>query len=508
MLLFAAVAFLIIGCGRGGGGAPSSKTPEDTLVIALEAEPPELDPAYSSAYVDRQVMASLYDKLVDIDENGKIVPMLARSWDVSDDGKTYTFKLRDGVKFHDGTEFNAGAVKANFERYMTKESTRSTEVRAIKSVEVMDPLTVRVNLSEPFSPFLSVLADRAGIMVSPKAVEEQGGRISQNPVGTGPFKFVERRRGQAITLKRNEDYWQEGKPEVQKIEYRGIADENVQYQNLRSGELDIIDSIPFVEFKNLRESGDYKVNIQQGLGYQGFFLNTRQPPFNNKKLRQAVYNLVDREAIVKAALRGVGGDPGNSPFSKASFAYSKESDSYDAPNVQEAKKLLREAGKPDGFSFTWKTGPSPMSQQIGRVIQNNMEAAGIKVKLEQIEFGTLLEQATNGDFQALQLGWSGRIDPDQNIYDFMVTGGNNNDAGYSNPEVDRLLNEARRISDEAKRKELYTRAMEIIHEDVPYVYLYHNNSTTDFAFQKNVTGFTPYPDGILRTVKLNKQSGE
>src|SRR5918995_1310710 len=503
LALFALAALVVVGCG--GGGAPQSNTPPGTLYVALEAEPPELDPNLSSAYVDRQVMASLYDKLVDIDKEGEIVPMLAESYEVSDDELIYTFRLRKGVKFHDGTEFNAEAVKFNLERYQEKDSVRSTEVEPVESVEIVDEYTVRVTLSEPFAPFLAVLADRAGIMASPKAVEESGGRISDKPVGTGPFEFVERVRGDHITVEKNQDYWRDSIPKMDKIVYRGIDDENVQYQNLQSGELDLIDSIPLVEFKDLQESGDYEVSVEPGLGYQGIWLNVTQPPFDNKQLRQAVYRLVDREAIVKAVLRDVGGTPGNSPFGERSWAYSDESDAYPERSVEEAKALLEEGGEPNGFSFTLKTDPSPLNQQIGQVIQNNLKPAGIDVKLEQLEFGTLLEDSTSGDFQALFLGWSGRIDPDLNIYDFMVTNGDFNDSGYSNTEVDDLLNEARTTSDEGRRKELYTQTMEILHEDVPYVYLYHNNQTTDFAMQPSVQGFEPYPDGILRLAGVSKQ---
>ena len=495
----------VAGCG--GGSGAQSNTPPGTLYVALESEPPELDPNLSSAYVDRQVMASLYDKLVDINEDSKIVPMLAKSYDVSGDDKVYTFHLREGVKFHDGTPFNAEAVKFNLDRYHQEDSVRSTEVEPIESVEVVDPMTVRVNLSEPFAPFLAVLTDRAGIVASPKAIKESGGRISNKPVGTGPFKFVERVRGDHITVEKNPNYWKEGLPKIDKIIYKGIEDENVQYQNLQSGELDIIDSIPFVEFKDLQNSGDYRVSLVPGLGYQGIWLNVTQPPFDNKQLRQAVYRLVDREAIVKAVLRGVGGEAGNSPFGERSWAYSEQSDAYPPRSVEAAKQLLKEAGEPNGFSFTFKIDPSPTSQQLGQVIQNNLKPAGIDVKLAKEEFGTLLDDSTNRNYQALFLGWSGRIDPDLNIYDFMVTNGDFNDSGYSNPEVDRLLGEARRISDKGRRKELYDQAMKIIHEDVPYVYLYHNNSTTDFAMQPSVKGFEPYPDGILRLAGVSKQQG-
>lgn len=501
---FFAALLLVAGCGGSDGSGSVSSTPDDTLVVALEDEPPELDPAFSSAFVDRQVMASIYDKLVDIDQEGEIVPMLAENYEVSEDGTVYTFELRDGVVFHDGAEFDAEAVKTNLERYQTDESTRSTEVQSIESVEVVDPLTVEVTLSEPFAPFLTVLADRAGIMASPRSIEESDGRVSQNPVGTGPYKFVERLRGQSITVERNEEYWGE-EPQIQTIEYRGINDSNVQFQNLQSGELDVIDQIPYVEVQSLEDGGEYTVSNEPGLGYQGIFLNTRQEPFDNMQLRQAVYTLVNREAIVDAVLRGEGGVAGNSPFGPNSLAYG-ETDEFERGTVEEAEALLEEAGEPDGFTFTLKIDPSPTSQQLGQVIQQNLESAGITVELERVEFGTLLEQGTSGDFQALFLGWSGRVDPDQNIYDFMVSGGDDNDSGYSNEEVDSLLNEARRISDEGERKALYDQAMEIIHEEAPYVYLFHQNN--DFALQSNVEGFEPYPDGILRPIPLSKQAEE
>ena len=501
------IAALVVAMGCGGGGTPQSNTPPGTLYVALEDEPPELDPNLSSAYVDRQVMASLYDKLVDINQEGEIVPMLAKSYEVSDDDLVYTFHLREGIKFHDGTEFNAEAVKYSLDRYQKEDSLRSTEVEPIKSVEAVDEYTVRVTLSEPFAPFLTVLTDRAGIIASPKAIEENNGRISKDPVGTGPFKFVERVRGDHITVKKNPDYWREGLPKLDKIIYKGITDENVQYQNLQSGELDLIDSIPLVEVSDLQKSGDYEVSIEPGLGYNGIWLNVTRPPFDNEKLRQAVYQLVDRQAVAKAALRNAGGTPANSPFSKQTWAYGK-SDEYPPPSVEEAKQLLKEAGKPNGFSFTFKVDPSPLSQQIGQIIQSNLKPAGIKVRLEQVEFGTLLEQNTSGDFEAMFLGWSGRIDPDLNIYNFVVTDGDFNASGYSNPEVDKLLNEARTTSDRDRRKQLYDQVMEILHEEVPYVYLFHSNLTTDFAMQPTVQGFEPYPDGILRLAGVSKQQGE
>ncbi len=500
VLLLVFLLVFVAGCGSGGGGAASS-TPANSLVVAIQAEPPTFDPGASSALVDRQVMASLYDKLVDLDPEGEIVPMLAEGWEISDDRTAYTFKLKEGVKFHDGTPFDAEAVKFNLDRYRQDDSTRSTELAAVEAVEAVDPNTVEVTLKEPFSPFLSVLADRSGMMVSPAAVQKSGEDYANKPVGTGPFKFVERVRGDHITVEKNPDYWQKGLPKLDEVIYRGIEDENVQLQNLRSGQLDMIDLMPFNEVQGLQDGGDFNVVNEPGLGYQGFYLNVTQPPFDNPDLRRAVYTMVDREAVVSAVLRDVGGTPANSPFAPASFAYGV-SDESEGPDVEAAKALLEKAGMPDGFSFTMKFGNLPVNQQLGRVLQKTLEPAGIKVNLEQLEFGALLEDSQGGNFEALQLGWSGRIDPDQNIYDFVVTGADNNDSGYSNERVDELLNGARLESDTGRRKEMYDEAMTILHDEVPYVYLYHDDNL--FGVQKAVQGFEYVPDGIIRTADLSK----
>jgi peptide/nickel transport system substrate-binding protein len=488
---------ITVGCGGAG-----SNTPPETLNVALMADPPSLDPSLSSGQVDRQVMASLYDKLVDIDQNGEIVLMLAESYEVSDDETEYTFMLREDVTFHDGEPFDAEAVKFNLDRYREDESARNTEVSSIEDVEAVDPSTVRVTLSEPFSPFLSVLTDRAGMMVSPAAVEEAGSDVSTNPVGTGPFRFVERVRGDNVTVERNPDYWQEGLPLLETVIYRGVPDENVQLQNLRSGELDVIDEVPSVEMNGLKDDAEFPLSDRPSLGYQGIHLNTTRPPFDEELLRRAVYTLTDRDAVAAAALQGAGGVPGNSPFGPQSLAYGA-SDEYEGPNVEEATALLEEAGRPDGFTFTLKIGTQPEQQLIGQVVQNIMRQAGIDVRLQRVEFGELLDQAGNKDFEALYLGWSGRVDPDQNIYDNLVSGSDRNYPGYSNEEVDRLLDEARTEGDSGRRKEIYDQVMEILHEEVPYVYLFHQ--IDDYAFQPSVEGFTAYPDGILRVAELSKR---
>lgn len=488
------------------GAATASATAADTpqgnaeISISLNADPPKLDPAVSTALVDRQVLNSLMDKLVDLDAEGNIVPMLATEWQVSDDNLTYTFMLREGVKFHDGTDFNADAVKFNLERGMTETSPRRNELSAVQSIEVVDPKTVKLTLKEAFAPFLSILTDRAGMMASPKAVQELGDDFMTKPVGTGPFKFQDRVKDTSITLVRNEDYWQEGLPKASKIVYKIFTDAPTALVNLRSGQLDFTDSLPAKEVPGLQQDANFKVVNEPGLGYQGFYLNTTKPPFDKKEVRKAVDMLINRDALVKVVF-GETATPAHSPFTETSLAFG-ESNKYEQPNVEAAKQLLSQAGVSNP-SFTFKTGTSPTNAQIAQLVQNFLQPAGFNMQIEKVEFGTLLDQLEQGNFEAGAVGWSGRPDPDQNIYDVFATGAPRNDSRYSNPRVDELLNQARRENDESKRKAAYDEVMQLVHEEVPYVFVYQPNNV--FGMRANVTGFTYVPDGIIRTVQLNKQ---
>ncbi|WP_039944227.1 ABC transporter substrate-binding protein [Thermicanus aegyptius] len=496
---------LLTGCSSGEKTATNEGVSQEktggTLNISLDSDPPKLDPSLSTALVDRMVFQSIFDKMVDIDENGEIIPMLAKEWKISEDLRTYTFVLQQGVKFHDGTDFNAEAVKFNFERNMDQGSPRKNELKEVSKVSVVDPYTVQVELKRPFAPFLSILADRAGMMVSPAAVKKYGDDFSNHPVGTGPFVFKERVKGSFITLEKNTNYWKKGMPKLNQIVYKIITDANVALMNLKSGQVDMTNRFPFKEIEKSKNDPNFTVISEPGQGYQGIHLNVSKPPFDRKELRQAVDLLIDRDAIVNVLLSGAG-TPAHSPFSPTSFAYG-ESDRYEKPDLQKARDLLKKAGKPNGFSFTLKIGTSPLNQQVGQMIQTMLKPAGIQVNLEKVEFGTLLDQTQKGNYEAAAIGWSGRPDPDQNIYDFYVTGGPQNYSFYSNAEVDRLLDEARAELDEAKRKTIYDQAMKIINEEVPYIYLYHDHNV--FGISKSVDGFQYVPDGLIRTVGISKR---
>jgi peptide/nickel transport system substrate-binding protein len=481
-------------------GASGGQSSNSEIVISLNADPPKLDPAQSSAFVDRQVLNNICDKLADLDSEGKIVPMLATEWKISDDKLIYTFTLREGVKFHDGTDFNADAVKANFERGMTEKSPRRNELASVKSIDVVDPKTIKVTLKEPFAPFLSVLTDRAGMIVSPKAAKEMGDDFITKPVCSGPFKFQDRVKGDHITLVKNENYWQPGLPKADKLTYKIFTDPNVELVNLQSGQVDFIDAVPAKQVPNVQQDSNFVLINKPGFGYQGIYLNTKKPPLDNKNVRKAIDLLIDRDALVKVVFSGTA-TPGHSPFAPSSFA-SGDSDKYDKPNLDQAKKLLADAGVAN-VSFTLKTGTAPVQVQVAELIQNFLKPAGIDMQIEKLEFGTQLDQTDKGDFQASALGWSGRPDADQNIYDFTITGGANNDAQLSNPTVDEQLKIARAESDQAKRKAAYDQVMQILHDEVPYVYLYHSNNV--FAMRANVSGFTYVPDGIIRAANMSKK---
>jgi peptide/nickel transport system substrate-binding protein len=466
-----------------------------SVVVGLDADPPNLDPVFSSALVDRQVLNQVYDKLVDLDENLKIVPMLATSWVVGDNGLTYTFRLRQGVKFHDGTEFDAAAVKFNLDRALTVEgSRRKGELALVKEVQVVDKYTVKVVLRDTFAPFLYVLTDRAGMMVSPVAVQRYGQDFANNPVGTGPFRFVERRRQDRIVLARNGQYWRKGFPKIDELVYRPYPDDDVRLANLVSGAATVITPLAPKDLDRVRSSPELALYAFPSLGFQGIWLNVTRPPFNNKALRQALAATIDRETIDRVVFLGTA-TPANGPFPPGSPGYDPK---IPVPkrDIGLARKKLQEAGFPNGFSFTLLTAPGPVLTQLAQVYQAMAAEAGIRIQIQQVEFGTLLDRTDRKDYEAALLGWSGRPDPDGNIYDFMRCGGPLNNAGYCNPKVDALLNRARATRVLEVRRSLYSEALKIILEDVPYIYVYHPQVL--IGTSKRLANLPLIPDGILR----------
>ncbi|MEW6420667.1 MAG: ABC transporter substrate-binding protein [Deinococcota bacterium] len=462
----------------------------ETVTVGLDADPPRLDPALSSAFVDRQVLNQIFDKLVDLDQNLKIVPALAKSWKISNGGLTYTFTLRPGVKFHDGTPLDASAVKYSLERNLNLEgSARKNELSSVKDIKVLGPLTVQLNLKQPYGPLLAVLADRAGMIVSPKAAEREGKDFQNNPVGSGPFEFVSRKRQDNITLQANKAYW-DGVPKIDKLVYRPFPEGDVRLANLLSGAVQVITPIDPKDISKLDQNPKFDVLNYPGLGFQGIWFNVTRPPFNDKANRQAVAATIDRDAVAKVVFYNTV-KPAAGPFPPGTPAYSPTIKAPE-PNLALARQKL--GGKP--LTFTILTTPGTVTTQLAQLYQAMFAQAGISAKIQQVEFGTLLDRADKHDFDALILGWSGRPDPDGNIYDFFVTGGANNQAGYSNKTVDQLLNKARAQSAMPARVATYNVALGQILSDVPYVWVYHPNNLVGMV--RGLSGIKAIPDGIIR----------
>jgi peptide/nickel transport system substrate-binding protein len=477
-----------------------------TLRIGLAEDPDALDPTLARTFVGRIVFAGLCDKLFDIDEKLAIVPQLATGYEWSADSKALTIKLRDGVTFHDGEKFDAEAVKFNIERHKTmKGSNRSGELRPVSSVDVVDPHTVRLNLAAPFSPLLAALADRAGMMVSPKAAQAEGANFAAKPVCSGPFRFVERVAQDRIVLERYPQYWNKDAVHFDKIVYTPVPDATVRLANLRSGQFDFIERVAPSDMEGLKKDAKLKVARITEIGYQGITINVgkseraqQNPLGKDARVREAFELALDRQGIVQVVMDNeatVGNQwvAPNNPYYAKNVPVPKR-------DVARAKVLLKEAGVTNP-SFTLVTPTTSDAQRIALVVQAMAREAGFDVKIQSTEFATSLNMADKGDFEAYVLAWSGRADPDGNLYSFDACKQPLNYAGYCVPEIDELLNKSRTARDPAERKKAYEQiAARAVGKDRPIVYLYHRNWL--WAYTAKLSGVRGVPDGLLRVTGL------
>ena len=398
------------------------------LRIALQSDADVLDPDQSRTFVGRIVYASLCDKLVDITPELKIIPQLATEWSFSDDGKQMTMKLREGVKFHDGTPFNAEAVAANIKRSQTlEESRRKSELASITGTEVLGEYEIRLDLKDADATLLAQLADRAGMMLSPTAAEKAGADFGLNPVCSGPFKFKERVAQDRIVLEKFPDYFDADKYHFDTVTFLPIPDTTVRLANLQSGDIDMLERLAATDLAQAKADPNINVEMAVSLGYQGITFNVGNgdkadnPWGKDKRLRQALSYAIDRDVINQVVFEGTA-SPGNQPFPPNSPWYDKE---FSVPkrDVEKAKALLTEAGYPDGIDLEVQVPNTTVPLQLMQVVQSMAAEAGIRISLTSKEFATLLSDQSAGDYQASQIGWSGRVDPDGNIHQFMTTDG-------------------------------------------------------------------------------------
>ena len=478
---------------------------QTTLRFGLAEDPDVLDPTLARTFVGRIVFAALCDKLVDIDEKLTIVPQLATSWEWSADNKALTMKIRPNVTFHDGEKLDAAAVKFNLERHKTMTgSNRRGELALVSTVDVVDPSTVRINLSAPFAPLLAQLADRAGMMVSPKAAQAAGEKFGANPVCSGPFKFVERVAQDRIVLERYPNYWNKGEIHLDRIVYLPIVDSTVRLANLKSGQLDFIERLATSDVASLKSDSRFKISKITEIGYQGITINVgksdlaqKNPLGKDPRVREAFELALDRQGIVQVAMDGEG-TVGNQWVAPDNPFYAKNMP-IPKRDVARAKALLAEAGVPNP-TFTLMTPTTSDAQKVAQVVQAMVKEAGFDVKIQSTEFATSLDMADKGQFDAYVLAWSGRADPDGNIYSFDACKQPLNYAGYCKPEVDDILNKSRTARDAAERRKLFEQLAANALKDRPIVYLYHRHWL--WAYTTKLSGLRPVPDGLVRVQGL------
>src|SRR6202171_4163764 len=479
-----------------------------TLRFGLAEDPDVLDPTLARTFVGRVVFAALCDKLFDIDEKLNIVPQLATSYEWSADRKTLTLKLRRGVTFHDGEKFDAAAVKFNIERHKNMAgSNRRAELAPVTGVDLVDESTARLNLSAPFSPLLATLADRAGMMVSPKAAQAEGDKFGAKPVCSGPFRFVERVAQDKIVLERYSNYWNKGEIHLDRVIYLPIVDSTVRLANLRSGQLDIIERMAGSDVPSLKADSRFKVARITEIGYQGITINVgksdlaqKNPLGKDARVREAFELALDRDGIVQVAMDGEA-DVGNRWVAPTNAYYAKNVP-IPKRDVARAKTLLAEAGVTNP-AFTLMTPTTSDAQRTAQVVQAMVKDAGFDVKIQSTEFATSLDMADKGQFEAYVLAWSGRADPDGNLYNFDFCKAPLDYAGYCKPEIDELLNRSRSALEPAERKKIYEQIAATVLKDRPIVYLFHRHWL--WAHTAKLAGLRTIPDGLVRVqgLKLN-----
>ena len=469
------------------------------LTLGLSADATTLDP-HRATPGDQQILGGLYDRLLDLDSRLNVVPHLAASWAISADGRVYTLRLVEGVKFQDGADFDAEAVRVNVERVLDPHtnSTWRAELGSLVAVESTDRLTVVLRLARPYAPLLASLADRAGMMISPRAIGGDGSGLALEAAGSGPFRVAEWRKGDSLTVRRNPAYWRAGLPGVDELTYRVIDDATQRLTALRANQVQVIDQIAWQDIGEVERERALAKSRIAGLGFQYIGLQTASRPFGDKALRQAVAWALDRVAINKAVYAN-SGFPAQTPISPASWAHDPAVRVYEQDYAR-ARQKLAAAGRPSGFSFSMLTVATPEAEQLAEGYRQQLDRVGITVDIEPLEFDRLLERVGDGEYEAVSLGWSGSPDPDGNLYPHFHSRGSLNYSLYRNAAVDDLLDRARIDVEPARRRPLYAEVTRLIAEEAPMIFTCFPSAVA--CWQPAVQGVAPTPGGLIRPETL------
>lgn len=475
------------------GGAVAFAQEGDTLVVAVVSDPVTLDPALMGSFFEIAVQYNIFEPLIHITPELVAEPGLA-SVEMPDE-TTYVFTLREGLTFHDGTPIDADAVKANFDRMRDPAtgSPRASELGPVESVEVTGPLEVTLRLAAPYAPLLQVLSNRAGMMVSPTALAELGDDFGTRAVGAGPYRVASWTKNSELVLEAFPGYWR-GEPAIGRIVFRPIADETVRLTNLRSGTVQMIDGVPPQSVPQVEADASIGLKSSPGLGFSAFSFNCTAAPFDNPVVRQAFAMASDPAVAVQAAYFGAASPSFGAIPPSMPWAYDPEL-SRPRGDAAGARAMLEEAGVPLPIPVEITVTNSPLFVRIAEILQAQAGEAGFEVSINQIDSTSLITVLRGRTFDLCMSPWSGRTDPDGNMFNYFTIEGPNNFPGWENAEVDALLKQARTETGLEARAALYRQAQEIIADENPLLFV-----AFPATLQAAGAGldWVQYPDGALR----------
>lgn len=497
-LLIALALVLAAGFQPAGLGPAAAQTSGPryggTLRLGMQTDPVGLDPHLATATATKNMMEHVYETLVFVSPEGRFIPGLAESWRTSQDGLTWTFALRRNVKFHNGRPMTADDVVYSISRV------RDTRTRSpwagnfidVDTVSAADPYTVVFKLKKPFSPLLAKLSAILSSAIVPKEVVEKG-EMNTTPTGTGPFRFIGYTPQQRLVLVRSGDYWDtdaSGRrlPYIDRLEFVFFPDAVARATAIRTGTVDFIEYVPSSEVRSLRADPNIEVVGGPSANFRAIYINNAIAPFNNVKVRQALAWTMNRKEIIDTALFGVGGIEATGHVIPPGNFFALTRNVYDKVDIDRAKRLLSEAGHPNGVEADfYVTSTYDFLRTPAEIIQAQAARAGIRLKIVAADWSVYLPTVFAKRYTMTILGTSGQTDPDDYLYTNFRTGDSRNFVNFSDPAFDKLVEEGQTISNEAQRKRLYEQAQMRLQELVPMVMLFH--STTFEAVRKNVQAF-------------------
>lgn len=503
LILCAIMGIMTAGCGggdsqgssQGQGQELSAGQSQETLIVLTGSDASTFDPHFCTDSATEIFNKNIYNNLVRFNKDMEIEPDLAKEWSVSEDQLTWTFQLEEGVKFHDGTEFTAEAVKKTFERVLDEDlgSPRRSVLEVIKEINIVDDYTVEIATETPCGSLLQQLCHPVAAIISPAAIDEYGTDLATHPVGTGPFKFKEWKTGEAIIMEANQDYFK-GVPQVAGVEFRVVPEDSTRALLIQSGQADVALRLPVTETERLEN--DANITIEEGNTVMTMYvaLNNSKGVLQDARVRQAMNYAIDKDVIVNDILGGLA-TVADAPIAPDTWGYASTM-KYEC-DVEKAKELLAEAGYPDGIELELWTpvGRYLMDTQVCENLQAQWEKAGIKVKIRQWEFQALMSEIKKGEFDMILLGWSPSTgDADQGLYPVFHSSQfppNSNRAFYNNSQVDQLLENSKTEVDENKRMEMYKEAEQIIMDEAPWTFLYYPKQA--LTYRSNISGIEMLP---------------